>query len=122
MNHRYVHQGYNDTCIICGNLRGSNKIQVHNDCRPSSLSSFSLQNTFADLSQVLREEESFNPLKFADKMKDVKNTKRADMISKMMILKTRISRNGGNWVRSNMFHLFCIKQRSILTLDPNNVM
>ena len=59
-------------------------LQVHNDCRPS-LSSLSFQNTFADLSQVLREEENFNPLKFADKMKDVKNTKRADMISKMMI-------------------------------------
>ena len=98
-------------------------LQVHNDCRPSSsLSSFSFQNTFADLSQVLREEENFNPLKFADKIKDVKNTKRADMISKMMMLKTRMSRNGGNWVRSNMFHLICIKQRSILTLDPNNVM
>ena len=55
------------------------------------MSSFSFQNTFADLSQVLREEENFNPLKFADKMKDVKNTKRADMISKMMILKTRMS-------------------------------
>ena len=41
------------------------------------------QDTFAELSSNLREEENFNHLKFTDKIKDVKNTKRADMISKL---------------------------------------
>ena len=31
----------------------------------------------------MREEETFNPLKFSEKLKDVKNTKRADMISQL---------------------------------------
>ena len=42
-----------------------------------------LQLTFEDLSQKVREEETFNPLKFSEKLKDVKNTKRADMISQL---------------------------------------
>ena len=42
------------------------------------------QDTFDDLSQALREEENFNPLKFTEKIKDVRNTKRADMTGKMM--------------------------------------
>ena len=44
------------------------------------------QDTFAELSSNLREEENFNHLKHTDKIKDVKNTKRADMISKLMII------------------------------------
>ena len=49
-----------------------------------------LQDTFEDLSPNLRgEEDNFNPLKFTEKIKDVKNTKRADMISKMMFMITR---------------------------------
>ena len=49
-----------------------------------------LQDTFEDLSPNLRgEEDNFNPLKFTEKIKDVKNTKRADMISKMMLMMTR---------------------------------
>ena len=47
------------------------------------------QDTFAELSSNLREEENFNHLKFTDKIKDVKNTKRADMISKLMIMTPR---------------------------------
>ena len=47
------------------------------------------QDTFAELSSNLREEENFNHLKFTDKIKDVKNTKRADMTSKLMIMTTR---------------------------------
>ena len=44
------------------------------------------QDTFAELSSNLREEENFNHLKHTDKIKDVKNTKRADMISKLMMM------------------------------------
>ena len=44
------------------------------------------QDTFAELSSNLREEENFNHLKHTDKIKDVKNTKRGDMISKLMIM------------------------------------
>merc|ERR1711971_431315 len=43
------------------------------------LRSGSIKDTFDDLSQALREEENFNPLKFTEKIKDVRNTKRADM-------------------------------------------
>ena len=46
------------------------------------------QDTFDDLSQALREEENFNPLKFTEKIKDVRNTKRADMTGKKMIMMT----------------------------------
>jgi len=45
------------------------------------LRSGSIKDTFAELSSNLREEENFNHLKHTDKIKDVKNTKRADMIS-----------------------------------------
>ena len=53
-----------------------------------------LQDTFEDLSPNLRgEEDNFNSeevqRKFQEKIKDVKNTKRADMISKMIFMITR---------------------------------
>merc|ERR1719507_1576298 len=47
---------------------------------PNRVRSGSIKDTFAELSSNLREEENFNHLKFTDKIKDVKNTKRADMI------------------------------------------
>ena len=43
------------------------------------------QEKFEEFSSNLREEENFNHLKFTDKIKDIKNTKRADMISKMFL-------------------------------------
>jgi len=53
-----------------------NKLQYEPRARSGSI-----KLTFEDLSQKVREEETFNPLKFSEKLKDVKNTKRADMIS-----------------------------------------
>ena len=47
------------------------------------------QEKFEEFSSNLREEENFNHLKFTDKIKDVKNTKRTDMISKIIIMITR---------------------------------
>ena len=52
------------------------------------------QDTFEDLSPNLRgEEDNFNSeevqRKFQEKIKDVKNTKRADMISERMFMITR---------------------------------
>ena len=65
-----------------------------------------LQDTFTDLAPHLRDEDYFNPLKFIGKIKDVKNTKRADMISEMMIMnQTRTSGDvgtrGGHTVAPN---------------------
>jgi len=55
-----------------------NKLQYEPRARSGSI-----KLTFEDLSQKVREEETFNPLKFSEKLKDVKNTKRADMISQL---------------------------------------
>jgi len=58
--------------------REKNKLQSEPRARSGSI-----KLTFEDLSQKVREEETFNPLKFSEKLKDVKNTKRADMISQL---------------------------------------
>ena len=115
-----------DTCIICGNLRESNKLQFykfimivdHHHCHLShSRTHLPTCPKFCGRRRILI------PSSLRIRWRTSKTPRERIWSVRWWYWKQGcLYRNGGNWVRSNIIHLFCIKQRSILTLDPNNVM